>query len=166
MGGAIAALLAAENNDLQALVLIAPYFDMSLNYRLASALYWIWGPIAGTLISQSPDSIHDPVERSKNLGQGVYTGRLLYELWRVAHRGRVALPYVRVPTLLIQSKEDPRVAESVAKDAFASLGSAEKRLVWIEHAGHVITVDFGRERVFQEMGEWLDAHMPAEEATT
>jgi pimeloyl-ACP methyl ester carboxylesterase len=74
MGAALSAILAAENPDLRALVLIAPYFGMRLNYRAASISHWIWGPIAGTLKSNSPNSIHDPVEREKNLGYGVYTG--------------------------------------------------------------------------------------------
>ncbi len=159
MGAALSAILAAENQDLRALVLIAPYFGMRLNYRAASMSHWIWGPIAGTLKSKSPGSIHDPVEREKNLGYGVYTGRLLYELWRLARRARLSLPRVRIPTLLIQSREDPRVAPSIAERAFASLGATDKRLVWTEGAGHIITVDYGRERVFEEVRVWLSAHV-------
>ena len=165
MGGAIAALLAAENPDLPALVLIAPYFGMRLNYRAASASYWLWGPIAGTVKSESPGSIRDPIERQKNLGHGVYTGRLLYELWRLAHDARLALPLIRTPTLLIQSKEDPRVSASMAERAYESLGSTDKRLVWTKGAGHIITVDYGRERVFKEVRDWLRAHMRINVAT-
>ena len=159
MGGAIAAILAAENQDVPALVLIAPYLGMRLDYRAASASYWLWGPIVGTARSNSPSSIRDPVEREKNLGYGVYTGRLLYELWRLARGARLALPRIRTPTLVIQSKEDPRLSGSIAERAFASLGATEKRLVWMEGAGHIITVDYGRERVFREVCEWLTTHM-------
>ena len=99
MGAALSAILAAENPDLNTLVVIAPYFGMRLNYRAASLSHWIWGPIAGTVKSKSPTSIYDPVEREKNLGYGVYTGRLLYELWRLARRARLSLPQIRMPTL-------------------------------------------------------------------
>ena len=159
MGGALAAVLAAEYPGLRALVLLAPYFGMRLNYRAASASYWLWGPITGTLKSKSPGSIRDPVEREKNLGYGVYTARLLYELWRIARRARLALPKIHTPTLLIQSREDPRVATSIAEQAFASLGTADKRLIWTTGAGHIITVDYGRERVFEEVRAWLRTHM-------
>lgn len=159
MGAALAAILAAENPDLGPLVLIAPYFGMRLDYRAASMSHWVWGPIAGVVKSNSPNSIHDPVEREKNLGYGVYTGRLLYELWRLARRARLSLPRICIPTLLIQSREDPRVAPSIAERAFASLGTTDKRLVWTEGAGHIITVDYGRERVFEEVRSWLSAHM-------
>lgn len=159
MGAALAAVLAAENPDLRALVLIAPYFGMRLNYRAASVSHWIWGPIAGTIKSKSPGSIRDPVEREKNLGYGVYTGRLLYELWRLARLARLSLPNIQMPTLLIQSREDPRVAPSIAERALVSLAATDKRLVWTDGAGHIITVDYGRERVFEEVRAWLRAHM-------
>lgn len=165
MGGAIAVVLAAENPDLPALVLIAPYIGMPRDYSLASAAGWLWGPIAGTLESRSPGSIHDPTERAKNLGFGVYTGRLLYELWRLTHQAQRALLLVRTPTLLIQSKTDPRVVPAIAERAFALLGMTDRRLVWTEGAGHVITVDYGRERVFEEVSGWLREHMRAAVAT-
>jgi carboxylesterase len=165
MGGAIASLLAAENSDLRTLVLVAPYLGMRLSYRVISAVSWIWGPFAGTVKSNSPRSIHDPAERAKNLGYGVYNGRLLYELWRLTYQARRALPLIHIPTLLIQSREDPRIALSIAERSFELLGTADKRLVLTVGAGHIITVDNGRERVFQAVREWLETHMQAEVAT-
>jgi carboxylesterase len=165
MGGAIAVLLAVENPDIPALALIAPYLGMRLSYRVAAASSWLWGPIVRTVRSNSPGSIRNPIERAKNLGYRVYTGRLLYELWRLAHRARLALPLIRTPTLLIQSKEDPRISPSIAERAFELLGAADKRLVFTEGAGHIITVDYGRERVFQEVSDWLAAHVRVEVAT-
>jgi esterase/lipase len=50
------------------------------------------------------------------------------------------------------------VSPSVAEDAFAAVATAEKKLVWIEGAGHIITVDYGREKLFQEVKSWLAAH--------
>jgi esterase/lipase len=65
---------------------------------------------------------------------------------------------VQAPTLIIQSREDPRIAPDVAEFALKSLGACEKQLVWTEGAGHIITVDFGRERVFSETETWLLKH--------
>jgi carboxylesterase len=163
MGGAIAAILAAESTeatDIESLVLIAPYLDMPVTARIASATHWIWGRAAGVRKSTSPRSILDPEERKKNLGYGAYTGRLLYELWRIAAQARRALRDVTVPTLLIQSKADPRIAPSVAERAFATLPATEKKLSWAEGGGHIITVDFGREKVFDEITGWIVKHQP------
>lgn len=155
MGGALAAVLAAENPEISSVVLIAPYLDVSSFQRFASASHWLWGPVAGIRKSTSPRSILDPEERAKNLGYGVYTGRLLYELWRLATQGRRALPAVTSPTLLLQSKADPRIAPTIAERAFASLGARKKKLEWMEGGGHIITVDYGREKVFDEVTNWL-----------
>lgn len=162
MGGAIAAILAAENPDISALVLIAPYLDVSPFQRLASASYWIWGPVAGVRKSSSPQSILNPEERAKNLGYGVYTGRLLYELWRLASQGRRALGRITAPTLVLQSRADPRIPPTVAERAVDALGSREKKLEWIEGGGHIITVDYGRDKVFDEVTSWIRANAEAE----
>ena len=127
--------------------------------KLAAATYWLWG--ADKLRqSNSPNSIRDPAERAKNVGYGAYSRRLLFELWRLAGLARASLSRIVSPTLIVQSRTDPRIANKVAERALASLGSKEKRLVWIEGAGHIITVDYGREQVFREVREWMDTHVP------
>jgi carboxylesterase len=158
MGGALAVLLAAEARDVSALALIAPYLGMPRALRLAAATHWLWGRLAGELNGRSPRSIHDPIEREKNLAYGAVTGRTLHELSKVMARARKALPQVTAPTLIVQSREDPRIASDVAESALEELGAKEKKLVWTENAGHIITVDYGRERVFGEVERWLRAH--------
>ncbi len=158
MGGALAVLLAAEVREISALILIAPYLDMPRLLRFAAATHWLWGRLAGEINGKNPRSIHDPIEREKNLAYGTVTGRALFELSRVMTRARKALPGVTAPTLIVQSREDPRVAPEVARFALEQLGAKEKKLVWTEGAGHIITVDYGRERVFSEVEKWLRAH--------
>jgi carboxylesterase len=165
MGGALAAIIAAESPDIDALVLMAPYLEMPMIPRIASASHWIWGAVAGPRKSTSPGSILDPEERAKNLGIGVYTGRLLYELWRLAAQAQRSLRRISVPTLLLQSRADPRVAPGVAERAFAALRMAEKKLVWVQKGGHIITVDYGRQEVFDEVKAWVAAHTQRETMT-
>lgn len=158
MGGALAVLLAARSRDMPALVLIAPYLGMPLPLRIAAATQQLWGRFAGEVNARNPRSIHDPIEREKNLAYGAVTASALNELWKVVRRARKALPAVKTPTLIIQSREDPRILPGVAESALNRLGAEEKRIVWTEGAGHIITVDYGRERVFTETERWLDAH--------
>ncbi len=163
MGGALAVILAAENRDTPALGLLAPYVDMAAMPKFAAMTLWVTGGNRARK-SNSPNSIRDPEERANNIGYGVYSGRLLYELWRLTVLARTSLSQIAAPTLIVQSRTDPRIANRVAERAYAALGPIEKKLVWIEGTGHIITVDYGRERVFSEVREWLSAHMPA--ATT
>jgi len=165
MGGALAVLLAAELDDIPALVLIAPYLGMPRVQRLAASTYWAWGRLAGEVNARNPRSIRDPIEREKNLAYGAITGRALFELLKVVRLARKSLPGVKAPTLIIQSREDPRCAPDIAELALRTLGAHEKQLVWTEGAGHIITVDYGRERVFSEVEKWLRAHTDRGAAT-
>jgi len=158
MGGALAVLVAAEARDISSLILIAPYVGMPRLLRFAASTHWLWGRFAGEINARSPRSIHGPIEREKNLAYGAVTGRSLFELLKVMRRARKALPRVTVPTLIVQSREDPRVAPEVAEFALDKVGTKEKQLVWTEGAGHIITVDYGRERVFSEVEKWLRTH--------
>jgi carboxylesterase len=158
MGGALTAILASETKGLASIVMMAPYLDMPSHMKVLSASHWLWGRVVGIRKSNNPGSILDDTERAKNLGYGVYSGRLIYELWRVATKARHGLPKINIPTLLLQSRTDSRVASAIAENAFAAIGAKEKKLVWIEGAGHIITVDYGREKVFDEVKSWLAAH--------
>ena len=160
MGGALATILASENSEVKSLILIAPYLGMRFTHRVASMSHWLWGPLIGTRSSRPTASILDPEQREKNLGHGVYTGRLLHELWRLARDGRRSLHAVTAPTLIIQSRQDPRLAGSIAQNALKTIRAKEKKIVWVEGAGHILTVDYGREVVFEEIRRWLNVHLP------
>ena len=158
MGGALAVALTADVQDVRALALIAPYIQMPGVLRAAAATHWAWGRFAGEISAQNPRSIRDPIEREKSLAYGSVTGSALYQLLKVVRRARKSLPDVKAPTLLIQSREDPRCSLQGAQHAMKLLGARDKKLVWTEGAGHVITVDYGRERVYTEVKNWIDAH--------
>jgi carboxylesterase len=159
MGGALAVALTAEVREVSALVLIAPYIEMPKSFRAAAMTHWLWGRFAGEISAQNPESVHDPIEREKSLAYGAVTGSALYQLLKVVRRARKALSSVKAPTLLIQSRDDPRCSPRGAEQAVKKLGAREKKLVWTEGAGHVITVDYGRERVYSEVKNWLDTHV-------
>jgi carboxylesterase len=158
MGGALAVVLAADTKTISSLVLISPYVGMPIQIRLAAAVHWLWGPLAGEINARNPRSIHNPIEREKNLAYGSVTGRTLFELSKIVKRSRKALQDVTAPTLVILSREDPRVPPAVGEFALKALGARDKKLVWTEGAGHIITVDYGRERVFTEVESWLRLH--------
>lgn len=159
MGGAIATRLAAEAGHApDALVLLAPYLDMPHRIqRIARAApYWRW--LVPYFSSGGERSIRDPDAARKGLGAGILTPAALSAFYETMRAGAASLPKVRVPTLMVQSREDNRIAADSAERAFAALGANEKKMVWLEGTGHVITVDFGHERVFALVTEWLDAH--------
>jgi carboxylesterase len=82
----------------------------------------------------------------------------LYELWRLTVQAKQALRRVSAPTLIVQSKADPRIEPAIAERALAELNVKDKKLVWTEGGGHIITVDYGREKVFAEVTSWIEQY--------
>lgn len=158
MGGALAVQVAAEFPDLPALGLAAPYLEMPPRIQRAAKIAWLWGPLVPIVESSDGLSIFDPVERERNLAYGVFTAAALRALYETVRRASAAAPRVQAPTLYVQSPEDNRISVAAAERSYARLGAKEKRLEWISGASHVITVDFGRERVFDLLASWLEKH--------
>jgi carboxylesterase len=164
MGGALAARLAAEAKSLPALVLLAPYVAIPSRISAAARLSLLWGvavPYVSAVDPAAARSIQDREEAARSLGYGVFTPAALRALRATVAHAIAALPNVTCPTLMIQSREDNRVPAEVAQRAFDRIGASEKQLFWVTGAGHVITVDYGRDRVFQIVGDFFDRHRHA-----
>jgi len=165
MGGALGVQLAAEHPEVPALGLLAPYLAMPRRIAWIARLAPLWGLIVPAVRSGDGRSIHDPVEQDKSLAYGVFTPRALRALRETMRRAVNALPRVAAPTLVIQSREDNRIAADDTARAFARLGATEKELVWVGGAGHIITVDYGRDAVIERVVTFMEAHAPPRVAT-
>jgi carboxylesterase len=158
MGGALAVQVAARAPELPALGLLVPYLAMPKNVERAATLSWIWGPLVPLVRSGDGLSVLDPDERNRSLAYGVFTPSALRALRETVRRAVDALPHVSAPTLVVHSRGDNRIGAADAEAAFARIGANEKRLQWIAGAAHVITVDYGREKVFEMVADWMDSH--------
>ena len=158
MGGSLATILAAESPDIQAVVLLAPYLSMPTRLRRAASMHYALSAVVPFLRGGGERSIRDPVEASRNLAYGFTTPRLVFELSRIVACARAAAPRVSAPMLVIQSRQDNRIPPDAAERAFALFTAAERRLVWTEGNGHIITVDYGYQTIFASVSDWLSTH--------
>lgn len=165
MGAALAVQVAAGQADIAALGLVAPYLAMPPKIARAARLAWMWGPLVPWFDSSDGLSILDPDEQQKNLAYGAFSANALRALYDIVQRADAALPRITAPTLMIQSRTDNRIGIAAAERAFARIGASDKRLVWITGAAHIITVDYGRDRVFAELGDWMTSHCRATSGT-
>lgn len=159
MGGAIATVIAAGAPRLPALVLLAPYVAMPPVVAAAAMLHRVWGPLAGQFKASSELSIRDPEERAKNLAYGVTTAGAIRQLLELTRIARKALPSVRAPTLIVQSRWDNRVSRRVAERAFRTIRATDKRLIFVDRGGHILTVDYDRDKVLREARDWFVARL-------
>src|SRR2546423_5506022 len=130
MGGALAVIIAADRTDIKSLVLFAPYLGMPRWLRGAALTFWAWGRMVGPVRAESPLSIHDPIEREKNLAYGEVTGRMIFELARVVRRAKDGLPQSSAPALIIHATAKQRGGAAVPeKSAKKNGGTAKKKFL-------------------------------------
>ncbi len=97
----------------------------------------------------NPDAAKDHVDYSYNPTRG------LVQLLDLLSEMRSALPSIRVPALIIHSKQDGSVPANNAQQIFAALGSSDKELFWVENSGHVIPREPDRLLVFAKVDEFI-----------
>jgi len=161
MGGALAVLVAADQPQVAALALLAPYIEPPRSLRWfarAAPVAGVVMPYVGRGVS-NPRSIRNPDERARSLGYGASTPRLLADLAALAAAARGALGRVRAPTLYVQAREDNRLTARAAVETFAAIGAPVKRLEWVSGSGHVITVDYARAQVGALVTSWMAEYL-------
>lgn len=157
VGGALALDL-ATSNPVRALVLLAPWVAMKTPQLLLARTSPLWGWMFPYLPSLGGQSIHDQEALSRVLTRGIVAPAQLRAFAAVAQVAQKALLRVTAPTLTIQSRTDGRITAEAAQAAFDRLAAKDKKFEWVTGAGHVISVDHGKERVFALTSDWLDAH--------
>ncbi len=106
----------------------------------------------------STEDIHDPVAKARQPSYRQIPLRSLESLTDLLRHLDDDLGEVRVPALVIQSRLDRLVPPSNALYIFDHISSADKRLVWLEHGGHVVTVDYDKSIVFDEIHHFIAQH--------
>ena len=81
--------------------------------------------------------------------------RSALELKLLAGQMQSALPLIKVPVLLIHSRNDDYVIKDSMERIYALLGTSDKRMLWVEGGGHVITEEPTRAQVFPAAAEFV-----------
>lgn len=65
------------------------------------------------------------------------------------------LARIKIPCLVLQSKIEHTVQPKSAQYIYDKLSSAQKKLVWFEHSGHILTLDCEHQHVFREIANFF-----------
>ncbi|PTM56610.1 alpha/beta hydrolase [Desmospora activa] len=68
---------------------------------------------------------------------------------------RKRLHEVKVPALIVQGKQDETVIPRSASFIYETIASADKEIHWYEKSSHIITLDKERERLFQDIHNFV-----------
>lgn len=84
-----------------------------------------------------------------------YPTRSVGELNSLLAVMRAELPAVRVPVLLVHSRQDAGVPPVNMEHIYARLGTSDKTMLWVENSGHVIIREPEREKIFETVLQFI-----------
>ncbi len=161
LGGSVLIDALADRQDLaDGIVLMAPLIDVSRRrspllhprtwYRILDHTLFFTDFVANAL----PSDVHDR-QALALMREDVFVPRVVYrELFAVLARNRGRAPAFRLPLLMMLSRDDLVVDNAAAERFFADYGGAPKRLVVMTEPGHVMPVDFGWEKMVEEVARF------------
>jgi carboxylesterase len=161
MGGALALTLAARL-PVQAVVAMSTPYELRGDWRLSAIR------LIATIHAQVAKRNGSPHEGwfdheawRQHVSYSRNPTRAIGELNHLLAEMRAILPQVKVPVLLMHSRDDQYVPPNSMPSIYDRLGSPDKRMLWIEGSGHVITEDARRETVFKAAADFFAAIEPA-----
>lgn len=153
-GGAVLTLQLAASHRVEGVVAMSTPFRLPNDPRLpfARPLSYLWPRFA------KPNRKLAPIKGEQPISYPSFPTWAIAEFSDLLSDMRRSLPRVTVPALLLQSRQDASIG--VAADAMESihesLGTRNKRMIWLEGERHVITRDEPRERVFEEVTTFVE----------
>jgi carboxylesterase len=151
MGGLLA-LWAGAQQAVQAVICLSTPLAMPRSRVMRFARIFSW------LIPYVPKGApnwHDPEAADGHVTYPAYPTRAAVELRDLMRDVRRILPEVRVPLLIVQARGDRAVSADSMSIILQNVGSADKRTLWLEDSGHVITRDRQRQAVFTAVSEFI-----------
>jgi carboxylesterase len=151
MGGILSLLFASQHPVSGVIAMSTPYAlpdDPRLPFiRILSVL--------APRVKQGPSDWHNPEAAIDHVCYPYTPTRSIIQLRDLLREMRSALPSVRVPVLLIHSRQDTGVVPHNAEQILAALGSQDKHLLWVENSGHVIPREPDRYLAFKATDEFI-----------
>lgn len=158
MGALLAFLLACEvKNEITALASLSTGFFFD-GWNTHAWQRWLLPLLIYTPLKYfldfpegEPYSVKNAAVRYDHLGYPVFPAVSLSELYKLIRTVKKILPDIQVPTLIIHSREDD--SHSLRSPDFIEkqLGSTVKEKVILDNSYHVITVDYQKDKVADEV---------------
>jgi carboxylesterase len=155
-GGAIALYLAARERVLGVVGLSTLLYVPRGGWQLR---YIRWLKYLKRYVHKGASDWWDAEAAAHHVSYPYYPTRGVEQLANLLVAVRASLPQVRLPALIMHSRDDGAVPAAHAQEIYDHLGSADKELIFIEGSGHLITEDAQRERVAAGVADWMQRHL-------
>jgi carboxylesterase len=98
---------------------------------------------------------HNPEAAKDHVDYPFFPTPAIHQLSLLLEEMRRNLASIKVPVLLVHSKNDKGVLPENAERIFETLTTSEKQLLWVEDSGHVITREPDRYKLFEASNAFI-----------
>jgi carboxylesterase len=156
MGGILSLLFSTQKN-VKGVVGISTPYQLQDDWRLNFIeLLSFFQPYMPKLKSSSESGWFDQEARKGHISYSQNPVRSIGELNKLIAEMRTALTRVKVPVLLIHSKDDKYVLPENMELIYRELiNTHDKSKLYLINSGHVLTRDAAREQVFKAVSEFI-----------
>lgn len=150
MGGLLSMKLAAELPVKKAVFLAAPIYVYDKRAHLVrfAKFFKKW---------VKKKSRNYRVDKKYNIAYDVMPLKALDSLMKlIDHCVSKVLPAITVPCLIMQSKQEHTVRPESAELIYEKIPAKDKKLVWVENGGHILTLGDNRDEVFENILSFLE----------
>ncbi|MGE0871033.1 MAG: alpha/beta hydrolase [Kofleriaceae bacterium] len=99
--------------------------------------------------------IRDPTMRNLKQAMPAFPVNAVMSLLELCRLVRSQIEQVRAPAFLAHGAHDRTVSPACLDELARRLGSSDKHVVRLSRSGHVLTLDFEREQLSEQLGEFL-----------
>jgi len=154
--GGMVALTAAARYEVSLVVVLSTPYGTPPGERLVD---WLQRWLRSTINKNAPRFPPDhPLYHRRELNYPAYPefpSSILTELDALGTAMMAALPHVKVPVLLIHSRNDPDVPYRCMQSIYDHLGSQQKEMLSMEGMNHSLVMDPRRQTVFEAIERFL-----------
>lgn len=151
MGGVLSAIQASRFPAAGLVMMSTPHtLPDDIRLRFVKLL----SPVLPFHPKEDPDS-RDPEARNWHVCYDEYPTRALAELRTLVKMMRRALPKVRAPVLLVNSRADTAVPPEHQDAIREAIGSPIKESLWLEDSAHAITLEPERDELYRAIASFI-----------
>ncbi len=155
MGGLLALTLATQHPGIRGVIAFAAPLKLR-DWRLP--LLPVFHHLFPYYEDNAPPDLGDPSRVSRLHSYRRRPTVCIQSLVQLGRAVRRLLPQVRCPALIVHGRRDRVSHPANAQYIYEHVGSADKRLVWMERSGHTLTVDWESDVVQATVLQWLVEH--------
>ncbi len=153
MGGMLALVSARRCPVAGVVALSTPYAAFPPLQMLLARSLGLFGVMARKQVTEHPE-----LGRRREADYPAYPRypvRILAEVGRLQAAMAAALPEVKVPALLVQSRQDAGLGADSLEKIHARLGSVDKEKLWLDGFDHSIVLDEKRSAAFEHIRAFI-----------